>query len=114
MHALTSAELFRATWPRHTAKQVARAANRPISTAKSWVQRRFRLDADTLLMMARESAELRAELVQLLGEWDASALALGAVDTKGCAGAGQAGGLAGPGAETDASRVTPRQVGQGR
>ena len=97
LHALT-ADLLRATWPRHTAKQAARAANGPVSTAKSWVQRRFRPDADTLLTMARESAELRAELIRLLGEWDADAMGAGAVAASPGALAGGSGGQAGPSA----------------
>ncbi len=73
MHVLTAADLFRAAWPQHTAKRAAQAAAGPVRTAQGWVQRRFRPDADTLLSMARQSAELRAELVRLLGEWSTDA-----------------------------------------
>ncbi len=100
MHVLTAADLFRAAWPQHTAKQAARAAASPVSTAKAWVQRRFRPDADTLLKMARESAELRAELVRLLGEWDAAMVPVGAGAVVSAAGrgVGEAGGCARPAA----------------
>jgi hypothetical protein len=70
MHAITTLDLLRATWPRHTAKQAARAANSPVATAKAWVQARFTPSADTLLRMAAENAELRAELIRRLGEFD--------------------------------------------
>lgn len=61
---------LRATWPRHTAKRAACAADGPITTAKSWVQARFSPSADTLLRMVQENRELRTELVRRLGEWD--------------------------------------------
>ena len=80
MRTITAADLFRTTWPHHTTKSVERAANCPWATAKNWVQRRTRPSANTLLKMAQESAELRAELVRLLGEWDADAVEAGAVD----------------------------------
>ena len=66
MLALTTADLFRGTWPRNTAKHAARAADGPVATAKSWVQRRFTPSADTLLKMAAENQELRAELIRRL------------------------------------------------
>ena len=106
-HALT-ADVLRATWPRHTAKHAARAANGSVGTAKAWVQRRFRPDADTLLRMAFESAELRAELVRLLGEWDEiDTLALSAVASETGAVDRQAGGRRAAGRTADAIRVTP-------
>jgi len=66
MRVITTADLFRDTWPKHTAKHVARAADGPVATAKNWVQRRFTPSADTLLKMAAENQELRAELIRRL------------------------------------------------
>ena len=106
IHALT-ADVLRATWPRHTAKHAARAANGSVGTAKAWVQRRFRPDADTLLRMARESVELRAELVRLLGEWnDIDTLARSAVASETGFADRQAGGRGATGSAADALRVT--------
>lgn len=67
MHVLTAAQLFRVTWPRHTAKNASAAADSPISTAKQWVQSRFTPSADTLLRMVAENEQLRTELLRQLG-----------------------------------------------
>lgn len=81
MLALTSADLFRATWPEHTAKRAAQAARGPVATAKAWVAARFTPSADTLLRMAAENIELRAELIRRLE-------AYGYADTNMASGAG--------------------------
>lgn len=107
-YAPTAADLFGVVWPRHRAKHVAQAADRPVATAKAWVQRRFRPDADTLLRMARESRELRAELVRLLGEWSVDEVAAGAGGTTDGAMAGEAGRPAGP------AGLVERRVGDRR
>ena len=60
-------ELLRAVWPRHAAKNAARAAQGSVATAKAWVQGRTTPSADTLLRMAAANYELRAELVRRLG-----------------------------------------------
>jgi hypothetical protein len=108
MHAITTAELFRATWPRHTAKHAARAANGPVATAKAWVQRRFTPSADTLLRMASENQELRAELLRRLGAHgyaeNGTTLDRSTAATDGRAD-GTSGGQAGSAAEADAVRV---------
>lgn len=61
-----TADLFRTVWPRHTTKRVAQIADRSLSTAKNWVGGWARMPADTLLEMARQNIELRAELIRRL------------------------------------------------
>lgn len=69
MRDMTAASLFRETWPTHTAKQVARAASRSVSVAKSWVHARYTPGTDAFLAMLCESEELRAELIRRLEEY---------------------------------------------
>ena len=64
---LTVADLLRSVWPRHAAKNAARAAQGNVATAKRWVQGRTTPSADTLLRMAAANETLRAELVRRLG-----------------------------------------------
>lgn len=118
MLALTSADLFRATWPRHTAKRVAQASQGPVATAKAWVAARFTPSADTLLRMAAENTELRAELIRRLeayGYADTGMASRVGADIGPAAGAnagmdaapgvGEAGAAGGPGRPTVTGRV---------
>lgn len=105
---VTAADLFRETWPTHTTKRVQAAASCPWETARNWVKRRFRPDADMLLKMVRESAELRAELVRVLGEWNAMDQVDGrAVVAPAGEAACQARGPGGPPAAPDPDGVAP-------
>lgn len=58
------ADIFRAVWPRHTAKCVARAADRSTRTAEGWMQRRGAPSGGLLLRMAAHNPALRAEVVR--------------------------------------------------
>lgn len=57
------ARLLRDAYPRHAAKQTARAANVPLATAKSWVAGRFTPSAATLLRMA-DACDLIAAAIE--------------------------------------------------
>lgn len=63
---VTVADLLRAAWPQHTAKQAARAADGSVRTAEAWVSGRSSPSADTLLRMARRNDQLAAHLAATL------------------------------------------------
>lgn len=63
---VTVADLLRAAWPQHTAKQAARAADGSVRTAEAWVAGRCSPSADTLLRMARRNDQLAAQLAAAL------------------------------------------------
>lgn len=63
----TLAELLRAVYPQHTAKRTAALGGLSYRTVQDWLQRRCCPSADTLLRLAAENEELRAELLRRLG-----------------------------------------------
>jgi len=65
--APTMADLLRAAFPAHTAKRAAAAGGLSHRTVQDWLQRRCCPSADTLLRLAAENDELRAELLRRLG-----------------------------------------------
>ena len=99
--APTMAELLRGAFPTHTAK---RASTRWLShrTVQDWVQRRCCPSADTLLRLAMENEQLRAELLRRLGGHGYGGMEAGNAPVGGevAAGrrraAGDVGGPAGP------------------
>ena len=101
---VTAGDLMRRAWRRCFVKS-AMAAGVSFGTAKAWSSGRTSPSADAFLSLVASDPFLRAELVRLLGEWDADAVALGAVDTTAGAGVGQVGGLVGPGAAVDALQL---------
>jgi transcriptional regulator with XRE-family HTH domain len=58
--------LLREAWPRHTAKQAARAAGVPHETARNWLRGRATPSAETLLRAAAECERLATALERLL------------------------------------------------
>lgn len=112
---LTLADLLRAAFPLHTAKRTAAAGGLSYRTVQDWLQRRCCPSADTLLRLASENEELRAELLRRLGgcgvvhqnvAQGVSVVAGGHAAAVGQE-AGQASGQAAPAAEADAAGVAP-------
>ncbi len=60
------AEILKSVWPQGTAKHAAVATSRSHRTIQDWLQKRCTPSADTLLKMAAENQELRAELIRRL------------------------------------------------
>lgn len=103
-----TADLLRQTWPADTAKRASAFGRRSYRTVQDWLQRRCTPSADELLHMARQSAELRAELVALLGEWNAvDQVASCPMDQARLQGRGDICGFPRPPAQADAAGVTP-------
>lgn len=67
---LRVSEIFRAVWPRHTAKHAAAASGLSLRSAQAWVTERCTPSAATLLLMAHRNDQLRAALMRQLAEAD--------------------------------------------
>jgi len=67
--------LFRAAWPRHTAKRAAQAAGVPVETARNWVRGRASPSAELLLRIADVSGGFAAALERLLDDRRAARMA---------------------------------------
>ena len=94
----TVADLLRAALPTHTAKRTAAAGGLSYRTVQDWLQRRCCPSADTLLRLAAENEDLRAELLKRLGGYglDHQSMAQGVPAVAG--GANAAAGQAADGA----------------
>ena len=65
--SVCAGDLFRAVWPRNTAKEAARCAGQSVRTAEGWLAGR-EPGSGTLMRMAARNDRLRAELLRALGE----------------------------------------------
>jgi hypothetical protein len=77
--------LLHDAYPRHTAKQAARAAEAPLGTARGWVAGRFAPSAETLLRMAARCDAMADALERMIHARRAAAPAGGTANAGGLA-----------------------------
>lgn len=64
----TIADVIRRVWPRHAAKQIARATGTPVGTAKRWAAGETEPRASDLIRLMAECEDVAAEVNRLVAE----------------------------------------------
>lgn len=88
------ASVLRRIWPKHARKNVARAFDVPLGTAKDWIENRSCPRADQVLKAALRDATARAAFKAILEEIDIAERRLAETSGQGVLGLGQNVGMA--------------------